>query len=95
MAPLTFDEMYTILTQVEACLNSRPLCALSNDIESPAVLTPGHFLIGQAPCALPDARFEDIPENRLTRWELLQHAQQVFWHRWSKDYLHQLQQRSK
>jgi hypothetical protein len=95
MTPLTFEEMYTILTQVEACLNSRPLCALSNYIESPAVLTPGHFLIGQAPCALPNDRFEDIPENRLTRWELLQRAQQVFWHKWSKDYLHQLQQRSK
>jgi hypothetical protein len=95
MTPLTFEEMYTILTQIEACLNSRPLCVLSNDFESPAVLTPGHFLIAQAQCSLPDAKFEDIPENHLTRWELLQRAQQVFWHRWSKEYLHQLQQRSK
>jgi hypothetical protein len=83
VTPLTFEEMYTNLTQVEACLNSRPLCALSNDVESPAVLTPGHFLIGQAPCALRDDRFEDIPETRLRRWELLQRAQQVFWRKWS------------
>jgi transposase InsO family protein len=57
MTPVNFEEMYTILTKVEACLNSRPLCVLSNDFESPAVFTPGHFLIGQAPCSLPDARF--------------------------------------
>jgi hypothetical protein len=28
---------------------------------------------------LPDANLEDVPENHLTRWELLQWTQQVFW----------------
>ncbi|XP_064625931.1 uncharacterized protein LOC135486763 [Lineus longissimus] len=41
-ARLTYEEMYTVLCQIEACLNSRPLCPLSTDLQ---VLTPGHFLI--------------------------------------------------
>ena len=39
----TFEKFTTILTQIKACLNSRPLTALSCDSDSVEVLTPGHF----------------------------------------------------
>jgi len=57
---LTFEEMSTLLTQVEACLNSRPLVPLPNDDDGIEALTPGHFLIGQPLQALPDDSFLTI-----------------------------------
>ena len=46
---LTFEEMSTLLTQVEARLNSRPLVPLPNDNDNDGIeaSTPGHFLIGK------------------------------------------------
>lgn len=69
-ARLTFEEMSTLLSQVEACLNSRPLSALSDDPADMTALTPGHFLIGSALNSLPEPSLHDEPDNRLTRWQL-------------------------
>ncbi|KOC58844.1 hypothetical protein WH47_01706 [Habropoda laboriosa] len=87
--------MYTLLTQIEACLNSRPLCPLSDDPTDLSPLTPGHFLIGESLTAFPEPDLGHVKENRLTRYQHLQKMLQHFWHRWQAEYLHQLQQRNK
>ncbi|KAJ8870760.1 hypothetical protein PR048_027059 [Dryococelus australis] len=46
---LAYEELYTVMTQVEATLNSRPLCALSTDPNSLTALTPSHFLVSGPP----------------------------------------------
>ncbi|XP_011859248.1 PREDICTED: uncharacterized protein LOC105556757 [Vollenhovia emeryi] len=92
---LTYEEFSTWLAQVEACLNSRPLSQLSEDVDDLRALTPMHFLIGEAPALLPDDGPLEGPENRLDRFQLLQRLLHSFWGRWSSKYLQHLQERSK
>ena len=81
---LTFEELTTVLTQIEACLNSRPLVPDEDGIEA---LTPGHFLIGQPLCALPDPSSSHRSISLLKRWDLCQNLIRHFWKRWSTEYL--------
>ncbi|KAL6416564.1 hypothetical protein ACFW04_013921 [Cataglyphis niger] len=92
---LTYEEMSTLLAQIEACMNSRPLQALSDDPDDLAALTPGHFLVGTALNALPEPCLVDAPIGRHSRWQLLQKMRDHFWDRWSREYLHSLFQRPK
>ncbi|XP_030752247.1 uncharacterized protein LOC115879487 [Sitophilus oryzae] len=91
----TFEELYTILTQIEAILNSRPLLPLSSDPSDFTCLTPGHFLIGTSLTSFPEKDLSNISENRLNRWQRCVKIQQQFWSKWSKDYLNLLQNRPK
>uniref|UniRef100_A0A1I8NJ86 Integrase catalytic domain-containing protein n=1 Tax=Musca domestica TaxID=7370 RepID=A0A1I8NJ86_MUSDO len=91
---LTYEEMSTLLCQIEAMLNSRPLTyAESEDIESLDILSPAHFLIGRS--------FVDEPEHTenligsLNRWKLIQKMKKDFWNKWKDEYLTTLQHRRK
>ena len=94
-AHLTFEKLYTCLIQIEAILNSRPLCPLSNNPLDFNVLTPGHFLIGQSLTAFPEKDLTQVSYNRLTQWQHCTKIQQHFWKRWSVEYLNRLQNRPK
>ena len=82
---LTYEEFLTLIKQIEALLNSRPIGDLSLDSYDP--LTPGHFLITQPFTALPEPDLTPLKINTLTRWQLTQQMYQGFWNRWSKEYL--------
>ncbi len=53
----TFEELTTILTQIEAYMNSRPLRTLPCGDDGVDALTTGHFVIGCPLEALPDPSF--------------------------------------
>jgi hypothetical protein len=92
---LTSEELNTLLTQIEATLNSRPLCALSNDPADTEALTPSHFLTLEPSISLPDPCLEAIPLSKLERWRLINDLHRHFWTRWTNEYLVSLQLRTK
>ncbi|CAK1602523.1 unnamed protein product [Parnassius mnemosyne] len=92
---LTFEEMITVLAQVEACLNSRPLSILTDDHNDPSPLTPGHFLVGEPLIIIPERNYEQCNMSTLRRWQMTQKMLQDFWRRWSNEYLVHCLQRYK
>ncbi|XP_062711022.1 uncharacterized protein LOC134289037 [Aedes albopictus] len=92
---VAYDDMETLLAQIECCLNSRPLTPMSEDPSDLDPLTPGHFLVGSALKAVPDVSVLSVPYNRLTQWQQTQKAFQDIWNRWHLEYLATLQPRAK
>ncbi|UYV84344.1 hypothetical protein LAZ67_X001901, partial [Cordylochernes scorpioides] len=92
---LTYEELLTVLVQIESCLNSRPLYPMSNDPNDQGVLTPAHFLLTEPSFCVPEDDLLLVKNHLLTRWQLVQRVLQHLWRRWSRDYLNNLQQRNK
>ncbi|XP_075155635.1 uncharacterized protein LOC142228991 [Haematobia irritans] len=90
---LTFEQMHTLLAQVEAVVNSRPLGTVPDtDCE---YLSPAHFLIGRPYTTVPEGDLVNLTPNRLGYWQHVQNMFQGFWRRWHQEYLTSLQQRPK
>ncbi|XP_071577544.1 uncharacterized protein [Temnothorax nylanderi] len=92
---LTYEEFSTLLCRIEACLNSRPIAALSDTLDDYECLTPGHFLIGSTLTVNPEPSILKLNENRLSRWQLVRQITERFWKMWQNDYLNTLQTRTK
>lgn len=71
-ATLTYEEMSTLLCQIETFLNSRPLGAFLDDPMDLVILTMEHFLIGSALKATPGPTLFDMPTSWLSCWQHLQ-----------------------
>lgn len=84
-----------VLKKIEACLNSRPLWAITGETDDIEVITPSHFFNFQAINTLPRPDLSHIPLNRLDQYQYLYRLYCDFWKSWSNEYLHQLQPRTK
>lgn len=93
---LAQDQLATLLVEIEAILNSRPLYPLTDDPNDVQALTPGHFLIGEPLILPPPFMLDEQPRNVGTKiWAQRQAMIQHFWNRWQVDYLNSLQERKK
>ena len=74
MINLTYEELITVLTQVEAHMTSQPLTPMlfvNGDGVEP--LMPGHFLIGRPITVIPEGNPPDLSITLLSRWKLCQY----------------------
>nr|XP_049461351.1 uncharacterized protein LOC120952879 [Anopheles coluzzii] len=87
---LSYEGYCTVLHQIEAAMNSRPLLPLSDDPNELAALTPAHFLIGTSMFAVPEPDYTQLKFctlDDLQKWQLLV---QRFWKHWATEYLQEM-----
>ncbi|XP_045774363.1 uncharacterized protein LOC123873546 [Maniola jurtina] len=94
-AHLTFEELTTVLTQVESILNSRPLSPMSSDPQDFLPLSPAHFLVGRSLTAPVYEDMRNQTGSHLSRYQRVEQMRHHFWERWSKEYISELQTRCK
>ena len=93
-ARLTFDELFTVLIEVEGTLNSRPL-TYDYQEEGEEILTPSHLMFGRRIKTMPDEIIEEEEEGetRYTRkFRYLSIRLAHFWNRWRREYLTNLRE---
>ncbi|XP_068726126.1 uncharacterized protein [Montipora capricornis] len=92
-AMLDAEQLTTILVEIEAQLNSRPLTYLGADPDDYSVITPAQILIGRNLQASPtkDTCVSEHTSRALTkRFQYHQRLVNGFWRRWHADYLKSL-----
>ena len=94
---LTYEEMTTILCQIEQVLNNRPLMALTNNPDDIFALTPSVLVNGSRLDAIsqPCLQAMDARWHPAKRFRALQQLLSQFWKRWASEYVASLQPRGK
>ena len=93
-ARLTYEELETVLVEIEAVINSRPLTYLYEDSQEEA-LTPSHLVVGRRLLnGKPEISnvVEQSSEKLTNRFTYLQAIIDHYWKRFSKEYLLELHQ---
>ena len=93
-ARLSYDELHTVVTEIEAVLNSRPLAYLYADGLEEA-LTPSHLVLGRRLLTLPevspdeeqDKDFDEREDVARRRERYLSRVLNHYWKRWKTEYL--------
>lgn len=92
---MTDDCLQTLLCEIEAMVNSRPLTRIPGEISDPEPLTPNHLLLLKSNVNLPPAVTGKLVQYATRRWKQVQYLADLFWRRWMREYLPQLHERQK
>lgn len=95
-----FIELQTLLTEIEAIINSRPITFVYSDVNEPAPLTPATIISGnrlamrpgRQPIPSPETLRSATKSSRLLRevWNRRDENLRMVWRRWCKEYIAEL-----
>ena len=102
-ASLSLITLQTLVVEIEAILNDRPLTHVSSDVIDEEPLSPAHLLYGRRITALPHIRVEqdeisDPDYNQHGNTEIQRNSKRLalliqhFWNRWRQEYLTSLRE---
>ena len=98
-AMLTYEELETVLCEIEMITNSRPLTYIYNDVAEGEVITPSHLAIGRRLMSkdLDNNNGDDINElsniDITRRYRYLKTLLHHYWNRFHTEYLHELREK--
>ncbi|XP_061910680.1 uncharacterized protein LOC133654376 [Entelurus aequoreus] len=92
---LSHEVLVTLMSEIMAIMNARPLVPVSSDPDMPAVLTPAMLLTQKTdPVSAPLGNM-DLKYLYNKQWRQVQSLAETFWKRWRQEYLATLKPRRK
>ena len=91
---LTHEVLVTLMTEVAAIVNSRPLVPVSYDQEFPEILCPATILTHKTDKEQQQIRM-DVKDLYRSQWKRVQHLADTFWLKWKREFLQTLQSTKK
>ena len=93
---LTHELLVTLMAEVTAIVNARPITTVPSDTDEPQPLSPAMLLtLKTRPLGPPPGEFVTADLYSRRRWRRVQYLADQFWVRWRREYVQTLQKRSK
>ena len=89
------EALLTLTAEVEKTLNDRPITQVSDDSRDPEPLSPNKLLLLRPNSCMPPGVFDTGDQYCRRWWRQVQYMSNVFWKRWTREYLPTLQVRHK
>lgn len=92
---LTHEVLTTLMAEVTAIVNARPLVPVPSDPDMPEIFTPATLPTHKSKTLKATAGNFSISDLYSKQWRQVQYLANTFWTRWRKEYLPTLQSRRK
>lgn len=80
---------------MEAIMNDRPITTVTSDPNDLEPLTPNHLPLLKSNPVMPPGLFEKRDIYSQKRWRQVQYIAELFWRRWTREYIPLVQERHK